>query len=141
MKCPRDGTTLVSEDQHGIEVRACPHCGGVWLEPGELQAIAESWAAITERIPPEEDAMTHAQKGAKEKQRPAAECPVCGDSTVREEYGLSSGIYVDRCSHGHGTWLDKGELEAIEEHYARAKAEADAPVLVQLLRQIGLKYD
>lgn len=141
MKCPRDGTTLASEDQHGIEVRVCPACGGVWLEPGELDAIAESWAAITERIPPDHDAMTKGLEGAKEKQRPLAECPVCGDDTVREEYGLSSGVYVDVCSHGHGTWVDKGELELIEEFYAREKAEARTPVLVQFLNQIGLKYD
>lgn len=39
--CPKDGTTLVPRDEHGVTVDACPTCRGVWLDSGELEAILE----------------------------------------------------------------------------------------------------
>jgi hypothetical protein len=41
MKCPKDGFDLVTETSHGVEIDTCPHCGGVWLDRGELEAIEE----------------------------------------------------------------------------------------------------
>jgi hypothetical protein len=39
MKCPKDGYDLSPVDQHGIEVDVCSHCGGVWLDAGELREM------------------------------------------------------------------------------------------------------
>jgi len=45
--CPRDGTTLVAADHHGVTVDRCPSCQGLWLDAGELEKIAsrerDSW--------------------------------------------------------------------------------------------------
>ena len=40
MKCPKDGYDLARSQYHGVEIMTCPHCGGIWLDAGELQAIA-----------------------------------------------------------------------------------------------------
>ena len=47
MRCPKDGTALVSMDQHGITVEECPKCGGLWFDKGEAETVAkrekDSW--------------------------------------------------------------------------------------------------
>jgi Zn-finger nucleic acid-binding protein len=40
MKCPKDGFDLASRDYHGVQIEACPHCGGMWLDAGEIEAVA-----------------------------------------------------------------------------------------------------
>jgi uncharacterized protein len=41
MKCPKDGYDLVSSQSHGVTIETCPHCGGMWLDAGELEALAK----------------------------------------------------------------------------------------------------
>ncbi|HEV8177772.1 MAG TPA: zf-TFIIB domain-containing protein, partial [Gemmatimonadales bacterium] len=41
MKCPKDGYDLVSNEYHGVTIETCPHCGGMWLDAGELEAVAK----------------------------------------------------------------------------------------------------
>jgi uncharacterized protein len=40
MKCPKDGYDLTSTEYHGVQIESCPHCGGMWLDAGELQTVA-----------------------------------------------------------------------------------------------------
>ena len=40
MKCPKDGYDLASSLYHGVQIEMCPHCGGMWLDPGELELVA-----------------------------------------------------------------------------------------------------
>jgi hypothetical protein len=39
-KCPRCGHDLHGEAYHGVPVRRCGHCGGVWLDAAALDQIA-----------------------------------------------------------------------------------------------------
>ncbi len=41
MKCPKDGYDLTTVEFHGVQIDRCSHCGGLWLDPGELDAIAK----------------------------------------------------------------------------------------------------
>lgn len=41
MKCPKCGMNLVEIDYKNIEVDKCSHCDGVWLDAGELEAVAK----------------------------------------------------------------------------------------------------
>ena len=41
MKCPKCGMDLVTIDYKGIQIDRCSGCAGVWLDQGELEAIAE----------------------------------------------------------------------------------------------------
>jgi uncharacterized protein len=40
MKCPKDGYDLTSSEYHGVQIETCPHCGGRWLDAGELEVVA-----------------------------------------------------------------------------------------------------
>ncbi len=40
MKCPKDGYDLETRQSHGVAVETCAHCGGMWLDAGELDAIS-----------------------------------------------------------------------------------------------------
>jgi uncharacterized protein len=45
--CPRgDATKLVEETFQHIKIDRCPTCGGVWLDPGELEEIASDNAGL-----------------------------------------------------------------------------------------------
>ena len=39
LTCPDDGHELVPLFHEGIELDVCTHCGGVWLDNGELERI------------------------------------------------------------------------------------------------------
>jgi hypothetical protein len=40
LKCPKDGYDLTSSTYHGVQIESCPHCGGMWLDAGEIDAVA-----------------------------------------------------------------------------------------------------
>src|SRR4030067_3852543 len=40
MKCPKCGMGLIEMDFRGIKVDKCSACEGVWLDAGELDAVA-----------------------------------------------------------------------------------------------------
>jgi Zn-finger nucleic acid-binding protein len=41
LKCPKDGYDLTSSQYHGVQIETCPHCGGMWLDAGELEAVSQ----------------------------------------------------------------------------------------------------
>jgi len=49
MRCPKCGAQLVSIQHHDVTVEECPACQGMWLDRGELEALAqrenEGWLA------------------------------------------------------------------------------------------------
>jgi len=51
MKCPKDGYDLAGSEHHGVQIETCPHCGGMWLDAGELDVIAhEDRPALLTRV-------------------------------------------------------------------------------------------
>jgi uncharacterized protein len=51
MKCPKDGYDLVTGAYHGVQIESCPHCGGMWLDAGEVELIAhEDRPALLTRV-------------------------------------------------------------------------------------------
>ena len=41
MKCPKCGESLHERSFQKIEIDQCAGCGGIWLDPGELEQVAE----------------------------------------------------------------------------------------------------
>ena len=39
MKCPKCGADLAEESFQDVRIDRCTECNGVWLDPGELEAI------------------------------------------------------------------------------------------------------
>jgi Zn-finger nucleic acid-binding protein len=51
MKCPKDGYDLASSLYHGVQIETCPHCGGMWLDAGEVEAVShEERPALLTRV-------------------------------------------------------------------------------------------
>jgi Zn-finger nucleic acid-binding protein len=51
MKCPKDGYDLTSSEYHGVQIETCPHCGGMWLDAGEIEAVAhEDHPSVITRV-------------------------------------------------------------------------------------------
>jgi Zn-finger nucleic acid-binding protein len=51
MKCPKDGYDLASSEYHGVQIETCSHCGGMWLDAGELEVVAhEERPALMTRV-------------------------------------------------------------------------------------------
>lgn len=40
MRCPRCASPLKEDKDHGFPVDRCTQCGGVWLDPGEIDQLA-----------------------------------------------------------------------------------------------------
>lgn len=41
MRCPKCGMELIEIDYRSIKVDKCSECDGIWLDAGELEAIAK----------------------------------------------------------------------------------------------------
>lgn len=39
MKCPKCGADLKEETRDHVKVDACPQCGGMWLDAGEMDIV------------------------------------------------------------------------------------------------------
>jgi uncharacterized protein len=51
MKCPKDGYDLATSEYHGVQIETCPHCGGMWLDAGELEVVSkEERPALMTRV-------------------------------------------------------------------------------------------
>lgn len=42
MRCPKDGLELIEIEYHGIKIDKCSHCGGIYLDAGELEGLLEA---------------------------------------------------------------------------------------------------
>jgi uncharacterized protein len=40
MKCPKDGYDLTTQEFHGVEIETCPHCGGMWVDASNIEAVS-----------------------------------------------------------------------------------------------------
>ena len=50
MKCPKCGRDLVEIDYRDLKIDKCTGCEGVWLDPGELEAVARVPKPTFDRI-------------------------------------------------------------------------------------------
>jgi hypothetical protein len=41
MRCPKCGMELIEIDYKGMKVDKCSECEGIWLDTGELEAVAK----------------------------------------------------------------------------------------------------
>ena len=50
MKCPKCGMDLSTIELHGVKVDQCASCGGVFLDSGELDQLANHDAGVVNRV-------------------------------------------------------------------------------------------
>ena len=126
MKCPVDSELLTTTRYEAeIEVDECPDCRGMWLDEGELERIQvtkeKDYSDELRQIP---DGVVGAYELARQKIQDERSCPSCGSAMAKQEYGYCSRILVDSCPSCHGFWLDRGEVEALEVFFERARRNA-----------------
>jgi len=117
MKCPRCNSVLQSVEYDGQKVEACPGCKGEWLFSGELQKLAEHHDEV---FTPEEIASLNAVNKeiftAEKDDHDELNCPACVNVPMEHfNYAETSGIILNKCTKCNGIWMDKGELEKIEQ--------------------------
>ena len=98
MLCPRDGTDLIEDQMHGIEVDHCPSCNGRWLDHHELDELEATQADEEQR----RATIQYAQRESE------LDCPVCGERMAAFNYRAYD-LEIDTCEQEHGFWLDTGE--------------------------------
>lgn len=127
MKCPIDGGALAPQTyEANIEVDQCGSCGGMWLDPKELERIQDTQDRdYSEEIKQLPDLVGQAYAMALAKSKPAVSCPKCDQTMERREHGSCSQVMIDVCPHCRGIWLDKGEIDALEVFFERTSAETE----------------
>ena len=92
-----------------VVVDRCTCCGGLWFDNDEINELLGRSAAarrVETTVPPE---------GERAKE---LICPRCTDVALRALTVAGEGVAsktVFRCASCSGTWLDRGELRAIED--------------------------
>lgn len=126
MKCPHDATELTKRIYEAdIEIDECSQCHGIWLEKGELEQIQETvqkdHREELKKIP--NRAVKAYQLAREERGSEPLHCPHCDVPMHAKEYGYCSQIEVDVCIECQGIWLERGELQALEVFFERARSE------------------
>lgn len=50
MKCPKCGNDLAEIELHGVKIDQCAHCGGIFLDKGELEQFEKHDAGVMNRV-------------------------------------------------------------------------------------------
>ncbi|MBA2542447.1 MAG: zf-TFIIB domain-containing protein [Deltaproteobacteria bacterium] len=101
--CVKCNTELEKSIVYDVEVDVCRQCGGIWLDRGEIAALAS--------MPDAELAELRAIDGGAPPARPAKgtlKCPACPGTLVEKVIGA---VLVDFCARCQGFHLDRGELD------------------------------
>jgi Zn-finger nucleic acid-binding protein len=81
-------------------------CAGIWLDDSDMTTGLDATddlqqVIVTRSCTPDCD-------------QPAA-CPICKEPMQRYRWNYTSHVTLDQCPAGHGTWIDGGEVQAMEE--------------------------
>jgi Zn-finger nucleic acid-binding protein len=98
----------VREKDSPLEIDRCPQCDGVWLDYEEMEklgSIVEPVVWEVRQIPPQVDQLI------------GLYCPRCADAPLllKADHPRDQQVIIDYCENCKGTWLDPGELTAIQQ--------------------------
>jgi len=115
--CPRCDCRLKTIDlklKGRFLIERCDQCLGLFFDPGELEALLEASVDNVHLI--DRTGMDGINLRRQSDQYPVAyiKCPVCSQLMNRVNFGVRSGVIIDRCK-AHGLWLDGGELRHLME--------------------------
>jgi Zn-finger nucleic acid-binding protein len=106
MNCPTCGNAIVTLELAGIEIDHCVHCGGIWLDAGELELLMDNPQKARHLLDSFQEASASLES--------ARRCPICGKKMAKIMVGTSKPpLLIDRCRRTDGIWLDRSELQEI----------------------------
>ncbi len=102
--CVKCNAELEKSIVYDVEVDVCRECGGIWLDRGEIAALAAYRDSVLSEL--REISGTAMAKEA----RPARKlrCPACPGTLEEKQLGA---VRVDFCPRCQGFHLDRGELD------------------------------
>jgi Zn-finger nucleic acid-binding protein len=103
LRCPRDGSELITEREYGIDVDHCPTCKGAWYEQMELELLE---ATVARDEGPRRGTIEYAKRQSE------LQCPHCGADMRAFDYRANN-LELDSCPNEHGFWLDAGEADRV----------------------------
>lgn len=110
LKCPRCREDMQALLLGRTFAHECAQCGGLWLDPGSLQTLAnarEETAGVVSVLAARIPLSTAAPDVVR-----YVPCPRCEKLMNRSNFARSSGVILDVCKE-HGVWLDRGELQRV----------------------------
>jgi Zn-finger nucleic acid-binding protein len=114
--CPRCNIGLKTIDLNvkgRFLVERCDRCLGLFFDPNELEALLE--ATISNVFTINRSQLDNINTVSKNDYGVSyIKCPVCSNIMNRVNFGVKSGVIIDRCRE-HGVWLDGGELKHLFE--------------------------
>ena len=129
VNCPRDAAILELKTVGQASVQTCPQCSGMFLEHGQLNAIAAPTPGDLEFSTVDLDSYQH------DDDHGPISCPRDATTMRKVDFNIDSNIILDYCPTCHGFWLDANELVRINDEVKRlneAGAEVPDPLLVRI---------
>lgn len=130
MRCPVCRTPQVIVEVENVELDTCIEGHGHWFDTDEVRQLF-ALVGVPEDLCDLESTLNvlpHPDRGERRR------CPRC-DRRMEAVAVPCPGepIILDRCTHRHGIWFDRGELEAI----LSLRLGEDAPELAEVRRFLG----
>jgi Zn-finger nucleic acid-binding protein len=126
MNCPNCREIMTTTLSNSLQLDVCANCGGAWFDTDELDKMKDqvepdaSWLDFD--LWKDTDALTYTWS--------ERACPICSKPMAVVAYG-DTGVNIDACVEHHGTYLDKGEFEAILQALEDEITEKDVPAYLR----------
>ena len=132
MNCPTCKSAMITLELTEVEVDHCVHCGGIWLDTGELEILMDDPAKTKQLLDSfEEDPAVVEQ---------TRRCPICEKKMAKVAVGRSKPrLLIDKCRRTDGLWFDKGELQDILDRGELDKDSRIRRLLADMFGQDGRK--
>jgi len=108
MECIRCGGAMEKRPEAGVLLDHCRACDAVWLDGGELEALAAGAAKSAERL--EAERAAEREQEARRRVSVVGLCPRCQRGLAPEQI---HGVEVDACRRCGGLFFDRPELPAV----------------------------
>jgi Zn-finger nucleic acid-binding protein len=129
MNCPHGDSPLETKEINHTSVRTCPKCGGMFLEHGQLNQVADKTPGDLEYSTVDLDSGQHPDTSG------TINCPRDNAPMAKVDFNVDSSIILDYCKICHGFWLDGDELARINNEVKElneAGTEVPDPLLVRI---------
>jgi Zn-finger nucleic acid-binding protein len=123
---------MITLELADVEIDHCVHCGGIWLDTGELEVLMDDPLEARHLL----DSFREVPAAAEQPRK----CPICKRKMAKIVVGRSeSPLLIDKCRRTDGLWFDKGELRDILDRGELDKDSRIQRLLADLFGQDGRK--
>ena len=127
MNCPTCGNAMITLELAEVEIDHCVHCGGIWLDAGELEVLLGD--------PGKAGRLLGSFREVPAGSEPVRKCPICDKKMAKVLVGSAQPpLRVDKCRRSDGLWFDHGELADI---LARGELDENSRIKCLLADMFG----